>query len=106
MKEYIITDRQLHWLSQVIAKVNRSFVPAEKDDSHTNLYFEKISKGIYGRWISTPAGMIILFLDLETLSFKWLDPKKIILDEFPVFNADMKELEGKAGLWNPKTQKG
>ena len=48
MQEYINTDRQLHWLSQVITKVNRSFVPAEKDDSHTNLYFDVIQKGIYG----------------------------------------------------------
>jgi hypothetical protein len=97
MQEYIITDRQLHWLSQVIAKVNRSFVPAEKDDSHTNLYFEKIRKGIYGRWISTPAGKVILFLDLDSLSFQWLDLKKVILSEFSVYNADLKELERKAG---------
>lgn len=97
MQEYIITDRQLHWLSQVIAKINRSFVPAEQDDSHTNLYFDIIHKGIYGRWISTPAGKIILFLDLDSFSFKWLDPKKVILFEFPVFNAGLKELEGSAG---------
>ncbi len=97
MQEYVITDRQLHWLSQVITKVNRSFVPAEQDDIHTNIYFDVIGKGIYGRWISTPAGKIIFFLDLDSLSFKWLDSKKVILFEFPVFNANLKELEGKAG---------
>ncbi|MFT5886141.1 MAG: hypothetical protein ACI9IP_002605 [Arcticibacterium sp.] len=42
MTGYTQTDQQLHWLSQIIAKANRTYVPAEEDDSHTNLYFNAL----------------------------------------------------------------
>ncbi len=72
MQAYIKTDRQLHWLSQVIAKINRTYVPKKNDDSHTNLYFDNLGKRITGRWI---------------------DRSLITLHDVSVFNSDMEELE-------------
>ncbi len=46
MQEYNNSDRQIHWLSQVMAKANRAYVPEQKDDSHTNLYFDAPEKRI------------------------------------------------------------
>ena len=94
MQEYNNTDRQLHWLSQVIAS---TFVPEQTDDSHTNLYFDGFSSGIIGRWIDSPAGKIILYLDLESMSFKWKDYKLTILDEVSVFNKGLIELGVETG---------
>lgn len=73
MQEYTKTDRQIHWLSQVIAKVDRGLLPEKEDDSHTNLYFDPISKKLAGRWVETPVGEIMLVLNLEANSFEWLN---------------------------------
>ncbi len=73
MQEYINTDQQIHWLSQIIAKANRSFVPKESDDSHTNLYFDLLGNRIGGKWIETSGNKIILTLNLETLHFECLN---------------------------------
>ena len=64
MQEYSNSDRHIHWLSQVLAKVNRAYVPEQEDDSHTNLYFDDIGKRILGRWIDGPKGKMILGLDM------------------------------------------
>lgn len=92
MKEYNNTDRQLHWLSQVIARVNRTFVPLQTDDSHTNLYYDGLRSGIVGRWIDSPIGKIILYLDFDSMNFKWMDHKLNILDEVSAFDKGLPEL--------------
>jgi hypothetical protein len=93
MQEYNNTDRQIHWLSQVLAKTNRAYVPEQKDDSHTNLYFDTLQQRILGRWIEGPGGRIILALHLQSLSFQWLDEKQNILQEVSVLNKPMDQLE-------------
>ena len=93
MQEYNKSDRQIHWLSQVLAKANRAYVPAQKDDSHTNLYFDVVEKRILGRWIDGPRGKIILALNLQSLSFKWLDIRQSTLHEVSVLNNSMERLE-------------
>jgi hypothetical protein len=93
MQEYIKTDRQIHWLSQVIAKVNRTFVSPVDDDSHTNLSYDAFGDRIYGRWIEGPKGTIILGLNLKTFHIEWLDNKFYVLHEVPVFNSKMSLLE-------------
>ncbi|MDF1576594.1 MAG: hypothetical protein P1P86_15520 [Bacteroidales bacterium] len=92
MQVYLKTDSQLHWLSQVIARINRTFVPAQEDASHTNLYFDPIRRVISGRWIDTPQGKLLCFLDLNTLAFKWQDQSKSVLWEVPLLNAGLEEL--------------
>jgi hypothetical protein len=93
MQEYNNTDRQLHWLSQVLTKANRAYVPEQKDDSHTNLYFDALEKRILGRWIDVPKGKIILALNLQSFSFEWLDLKHNTLHEVSALNNSMKHLE-------------
>ncbi|MCK5372368.1 MAG: hypothetical protein KAQ62_27590 [Cyclobacteriaceae bacterium] len=73
MQEYTKTDQQLHWICQIIAKANRTFVQKEEDDSHTNLYFDRIGNKIVGRWIETPHGKLILSLVLSNLHLEWLN---------------------------------
>jgi len=75
MQEYVETDRQLHWLSQVIAQVNRAYAPAQADDSHTNLYFDTLGDQLMGRWIATPSGKWMLTLNLAGLHFEWLNER-------------------------------
>ncbi len=93
MQDYINTDRQIHWLSQIIAKANRTYVIAKKDDSHTSLYYDSIGKRILGRWIETPEGEVILALNLNSLHLEWLDKKHNILYEVPVLNINAAQLE-------------
>lgn len=72
MQDYTQTDQQIHWLCQIIAKANRSYVPKKEDDSHTNLFFDVLGNRIIGRWIKTSSGKIILSLNLENLHLEWL----------------------------------
>ncbi len=72
MQEYNKTDRLLHTLCQVIAKVNRTFVPKKDDDSHTNLYFDTLGNRISGRWIKTEKEPLLFTLNLGTLNFELL----------------------------------
>ncbi len=73
MEGYNNIDKRIHQLSQIIAKANRTFVPKKRDDSHTNLYFNPVSRQVYGRWIESSKGKVILTLNLKLFLFEWLD---------------------------------
>ena len=73
MQPYTKTDQQLHWLSQVIAKANRTFVPKEEDDSHTNLYYDSLGNRITGRWIASDHKSVLFTLNLFNQHFEVLD---------------------------------
>jgi hypothetical protein len=93
MQNYNSIDRQFHWLSQVIAKANKAYVPEQKDESHTNLYFDPIKLRLLGRWIDAPRGKIMLALNLQSLSFQWLDAGQNILHEVSGLSKTSEELE-------------
>lgn len=93
MQEYNNTDKQIHWLSQVIAKVNKVLVPEKEDDSHTNLYFDAIGKRLMGRWIDTSKGKIMLTLDILNHRFEWLDSRLQNLANISVENKELNLLE-------------
>ncbi len=93
MQAYIETDQQIHLLCQIIAKANRTFVKARADDSHTNLYFDPLADRIYGHWIESPAGRIILALNLSVLQFAWLDASLRELQHVSVAGRLMNEIE-------------
>jgi hypothetical protein len=76
---YSKIDQKLHFLSQVIAKVNRSFVPAVADDSHSNMFFDPLSGCIYGRWFTTNDLCLILRLNLNTQAFELINEKWTVL---------------------------
>lgn len=73
MQEYTNVDQRIHLLCQVLAKVNRNFVPEKEDFSHTTLSFDALGGRIVSRWIETKKGKLIMTLDLREFSFIWLD---------------------------------
>ncbi|PLX16069.1 MAG: hypothetical protein C0599_15775 [Salinivirgaceae bacterium] len=75
MDTYNNTDQKLHFLSQIIAKINRTFVEPEKDDTHTTLFFDPAGRRIYGRWIDTDDGQMIFAINLVNQSYEWLNCK-------------------------------
>lgn len=102
MQEYTNTDRQLHWLSQVIAKVNKAFVTEKADDSHTNLYYDPVGDKLTGRWIERPEGEILLGLNLETMQFEWLNKMLKPLEAFAIFDKSIQQLEKDAAHYPGK----
>ena len=95
MQDYNKTDRQLHWLCQVITKANRTWVPPREDDGHTNLYFDPLTNRITGRWIQSPRGEIILGLNLRDFQYEWLNKQNQVLQSIPIFEQTVNDLEKK-----------
>jgi hypothetical protein len=93
MLEYNSTDQNIHFLSQILAKLNRTFVPAEKDDSHTNLYFDPLSHRIFGRWIRIDGDNIITALNLGTFHIEVIDDEQNVLKEFEIEGHTMDNIE-------------
>lgn len=102
MQVYNNTDRQLHWLSQVIAKVNKAFVTEKADDSHTNLFYDPVGDKLTGRWIESPEGEILLSLNLDTMQFEWLDKTLKPLQAFTIFDKSIQQLEKDAAKYPAK----
>jgi len=73
MQVYNNIDQRIHQISQIIAKISRTYVPKKEDDSHTNVYFDSVGERLLGRWIETKNSRIILSFDLVDLHFQWLD---------------------------------
>lgn len=71
MQEYNKIDQTLHQLSQLLAKAGRSFVSPQEDDSHTNLYFDAMSRRIYTHPFGEPRRS--LSLNLREQYFEWID---------------------------------
>lgn len=90
--EYNDSDRKLHWLSQVITKVNKAFVPERDDDSHTNLSLDSVGSRLLGRWIDVRGGRVILSLNIHAMTFEWLDENQNIINEVQVADRTMEQL--------------
>lgn len=93
MLDYTNTDQQLHRLSQVIAKANRTFVTKKEDDSHTNLAFDSLGNRIMGHWIDTPDGKIMLTLNLSSQNFEWINQKQEVLGFFKTIGKQIETIE-------------
>ena len=93
MQSYNTIDKKIHQICQIIAKVNRSLVSKQEDDSHTNLYFESIEKRIYGRWFQQNDINYILALNLVDFSFLLLDDSKEIINQFQIEGKTVVEIE-------------
>ena len=109
MQAYTVIDQKIHQLSQLLAKVNRSYRSPKADDSHTNLYFDSIANRIYGRWISRDKGKIIFTLHLDQFQLEWLDENLNPLQTFPVEGKTFAQLETEIDGELPKlglTEKG
>lgn len=75
MDRYTKTDQQLHFLSQLIAKANRSFHPAAEDDSHTNMAFDALGQRLHGRWLQAGAQKLLFTLDLPTQALEIINDR-------------------------------
>lgn len=80
MQEYKHIDQILHQLSQLIAKVNKAYLPHQDDDSHTNLYFDSIANRITGRWFAGKGGKCLLVFDLKDWEYQILDESLGIIE--------------------------
>lgn len=83
MKNYIHTDQLLHQLSQLIAKVNKAYLPHLSDDSHTNLAFDEIGRRITGRWFTWETKSYLLVFDFQNWAYQLMDDKLNILIQIP-----------------------
>ncbi len=90
---YIQADQQLHRLCQIIAKVNRTFVRPEKDDSHTNIGFNARKGTLEGRWVHTKRNRIRLILRLSDVCFVWMDDDDNILQTVSTAKKHLAEIE-------------
>ncbi len=94
MQAYTNTDQRLHHLSQLIAKANRTFLPAKEDDSHTNLYVDGIGHRISGRWIATAENKKrFLTLHLANFRFEWLDETLQTLQVIDTYHKTLEAVE-------------
>lgn len=79
MQGYKSIDQILHQLSQVIAKVNKAYLPHQPDDSHTNLYFDELGQRITGRWFPEKGTKYLLVFDIPKWEYKILDDKLSVI---------------------------
>lgn len=93
MQEYTNVDQRIHFLCQVLAKVNRNFVPEKEDFSHSTLSFDCLGARIVSRWIETKNGNIIMALDLPTFSFIWLDKSFQIIQKTTISGKTKDQIE-------------
>lgn len=93
MQSYIRADQQIHILSQLIAKVNRSCLPALQDDSHTNLYFDPIEQMLYGRWFELHGERVISAIALPELRFDLIKPDRSRVVEISLSGKDLQDIE-------------
>ena len=93
MEGYVNADKKLHFLSQIIAKVNRSYVPSKPDGSHTNLYYDTLDTRIVGRWINNGKDQLLLTLNLNTFDLEWLNSHKLPVITIPTLGKKMSQVE-------------
>lgn len=93
MNKYSKVDRHLHYLSQLIAKLNRTYVTAKEDDSHTNLFYDTVSDRITGRWIRTETMNILPTLNLKDQTFQLLNLSFQVLATVKTLGRTMADIE-------------
>ncbi len=98
MQAYHQTDEIIHQLCQTIAKVNRTYVPAKKDDSHTNLYFDATEIRIFGRWFEVDGRKYIFSLRLSRLSYELLNDRQLVVASISAAGKTIAEIESEMEL--------
>ena len=93
MNNYTDIDQRLHLLCQVIAKANRTFVPKQDDDSHTNLYFDMLGNRITGRWINAENKKLLLVLNLESLNIEIVNQSQTRLATILTVGSKIEKIE-------------
>jgi hypothetical protein len=94
---YFEIDRRLHWMSQILARINRSYVPEKKDNSHLNLGLDIAHSTIMGRWINVEGEQWLPMLDLDKFVFKILGNNLKKRFELELDNQNMDMLQAMVG---------
>ncbi|MTI87877.1 MAG: hypothetical protein FH748_07905 [Balneolaceae bacterium] len=102
MQAYNKIDREIHVLSQIIAKFNRTFIPKRDDDSHTNFYFDLLSRRLYGRWAEAGKHQYCLALHVGAFEFQLINENRISVFEISVRDRTNDELEEKIAEFLPE----
>ena len=95
-------DHHIHQLTQIVAKVNRTYVPKEDDDSHTNLYFDAIGERLLGRWIGEEDDRKVFAINIKSFEFEWLNPQRQLVQSFPIAGNTTSQLEEAIALSLPE----
>lgn len=93
LQGYHEVDQKLHVLTQLIAKVNRTYISSEADDSHTNFEFEPQHNCICGRFIGEGGRKVRLAFNLTNQVFQWRDESDAILRNHPIVNRTFEDIE-------------
>lgn len=95
---YTQIDTHLHSICQILAKCGRTFVNAEKDDSHTNIAYDPIGDRLVGRWFDTPEGPALPVIYLDDLSFQLMTYQQKSILEVSAFGRTQKSFEKEIAL--------
>jgi len=90
---YISCDERIHLLCQPLAKINRSLVPHETDDSHTNLAYDSVQHRILGRWFDIKGKSFIAAIDLERYQYLIIDERFHEQGQVDFLGKDSKQIE-------------
>lgn len=77
MNAYLLTDQRLHTVSQLLARLGRTFAAPQEDDSHTNIAYDALGDRLVGRWVDTPKGRFTPVIRLSDWSFVWSDERRM-----------------------------
>lgn len=93
LESYEQIDARLHVLCQILARVNRTYVHAQADDSHTNLGFDPISHRIYSRLLTSSQGEYFVAIDLNVLQLQLLNSHFSPVEALEVVGCTDQELQ-------------
>lgn len=93
MQEYIKIDQHLHLLSQIPALITANLIEETEDYSHTNLVFDVVGKRMLTRWMVSANENVCLSLDLEKLTFQWIDKQIKVKKEIQIAGKTFEQTE-------------
>lgn len=94
MDKYNSADRLIHTVSQYLARVNKSYLPPQDDDSHTSLGFDQLGSRVCGGWIKSGVKSFMLSLNLGSFRLEWLNSAlRVLPGSIPVAGRKMSVIE-------------
>lgn len=93
MEDYNLMDQKLHWLCQPIAKINRTFVAKEEDDSHTNIGLDIIANRLRGHWFKKNNSSYLVCFNIADQCYEMLDDGFHLIWKLSPAGLRMKEVE-------------
>lgn len=86
-------DERLHWTSQILARINRSYLTEKADGSHINIGLNIAHSTLMGRWINMEEDQWLPMVDLDKFVFKILGNNLKKRFEVPLRDQNMDMLQ-------------